>query len=209
MFKYLNNYFKIFFNDSIIAAGKCISYKHENAKNNNNWPANCISFDDKYFFNTSSQKLKIQESNTCQYFLKDISDLKKILKITKWSKAGLHFNYDVFIENTAFELDPQIQPLVLALNKLDNIYTVGSCCGHNKIKPYVDIRFQSLNALKILLVILEHKSFKHNFTLSSSSTIINSASDFVVLKLQSTFIGEKGYNNIIQLAEYLNVFTNN
>jgi hypothetical protein len=55
----LNNYYKIYFNNEIIASGKCLALKNKDARaRKRKWPSTCISFDDKYFFNTDSKLLK-------------------------------------------------------------------------------------------------------------------------------------------------------
>jgi hypothetical protein len=56
----LNNYYNIYFNNEIIASGKCLALKNKDGKcREKPWPSTCISFDDKYFFNTDSKLIKI------------------------------------------------------------------------------------------------------------------------------------------------------
>jgi len=56
----LNNYYKIYFNNEIIASGKCLALKNKDAKIREKiWHSDCISFDDKYFFNSASKLIKI------------------------------------------------------------------------------------------------------------------------------------------------------
>lgn len=203
----LNNYYKIYFNNEIIASGKCLALKNKDARTRKQkWPSTCISFDDKYFFNTDSKLLKIQKVEYCQYFIKDFNYLNSILKIIRWSKCGKFYDYDIYIENTINELDPQIKPLVDILNKFENMHTVSSCSGHNKKRAYVDIKFQTLQALRKLLIILEHKAIKYKFNLFNSPTIINSISDGVILKLQTKNFGQNTYKDIQLLSKYLKIY---
>ena len=205
----LNNYYKIYFNNELIASGKCLALKNKDGKTTEKpWPSDCISFDDKYFFNTASKLIKIQKVEYCQNFIKDINYLNSILKIIHWSKCGQYYDYDIYIENTINELDPQIEPLVNILNKFENMYTVGSCSGHNKQSAYVDIKFQTLQALKKLLIILEHKNIKYKFILFNSTNNINSVSDGVILKLKTKNISQKAYKDIQILTNYLKAYVN-
>ena len=168
-------------------------------------PELLISFDNKYFFTVRENPL--YEINTCYVTNKAMVpfDYKKyneyIYKYFGMASRNTTKEY-IFEEFTIEELDPEIAPLVYALNNA-KYNTTGSCCGHNDTNAWIDIIFINFDSLKKFTKILERSEFKENFILRTHFKTTHTPDDEIRLTLETTHIGECAYKHIQELADYL------
>lgn len=150
--------------NAIIASGRVIGSK-------NNVENNGISFDNCWFF---------RESNNLAYNIVDYCETKLCVnpekENLKWEWLTENFNpdTDVLRDNGLNELDPEIEPYILRLNKISNtIKTVTSCCGHNKEPWYIEFEFSEFWDLSKFINTVETFEGKLQITNSfSASTLI-------------------------------------
>ena len=97
----------------------------------------CISYDNIHFFSTKN--LNIQES------LEYIGHYQNIagLITEKWRNKNI--DAELYLER---EIDIEIVSLVTILNK--KWHTTGSCCGHNKTEPWVELQIHDYDSLLLL-----------------------------------------------------------
>ena len=176
----------------IIAAGKIVCIKE--------LPELLISFDFKHFFITRDNDL----------FDIILSDEKTVIGFNKkyqnkthpYTKYKDNPNEYIYLEHDINELDQEIAPLVYILNDA-GYKTTGSCCGHGKIQAWIHILFDNMIQLQFLLSILSKEKFKFGFTLGTSTDIMNTNVNTIVLALQTTKIGKEAYDDILELTKYI------
>lgn len=160
-----------------------------------------LSIENKYFFNPLSKRITIRKIEDGEYipFNQSTSDLD----IKHWTTVNVNLlTPDVYVDQDIRECDEEVKGLVLALNKMPFIDTVGSCSGHGERRVYIDIRFSRLNELMKLLKIIE-KHFQNDFVLSSNPRLKQQSDNCVLMTLYSVDKGEKAFKRVDKLAKYL------
>lgn len=197
-----NKYVKIInkFNKNVIVAGKVINVKQV--------PVSCITFDNRYFFSVRKNFLYniIVEDKPIIEKKFDFQKYKFFIKL--WRKAINHPKWLIFREFDFSEIDKEILPLVNSLNKLTNIQTVSSCCGHGKSVAWVDIKFYDFLSVQMILNIIDKQEFKNKFILTSLPRIFNNSNNSIILSLQTSSIGKDAYNDVLQLSKYIDNLNN-
>ena len=76
----------------------------------------------------------------------------KDYKIIPWLESPKNdpSTVDVYKDHSYKELDPEVIPLVCAMNKIPGIFTTGSCCGHNNGPMYISFSVSSISAINLL-----------------------------------------------------------
>lgn len=181
--------------NEIIVSGLLVAFK--------DLPELLISFDFKHFFVTRENPL---------YNIEVIEDHNIVNFDSKKYESYIHpyinmhlrdvSNEYIFREFDMNELDPEIAPLVYILNDL-GYKTTGSCCGHGEDEAWVHINFEDFFNLKNLVKILEKDEFKHDFVLTTHPNVINTHPREIRLSLQTTSKGQKAYDDVLRLTEYL------
>lgn len=188
-----------------LAIGKIISHKL-------NYP--CISTDYKHYWKLlPNQKYTITtfdldddsipegyskvftENIPDDYIIDDWCELKD-------GKIG-NLDADIYIEKDIKDIDPEIEPLVTALNKLKGVRTTTSCCGHGEGPGYVAFEVIELSSLSHLSGVL-YNIFPDKWELVTNHhtyTSLNSPFFHVCIKTLST--GPEAYKDIVDLANYL------
>jgi hypothetical protein len=120
---YLNKYVQIINNNQVIASGKVIDCK-TNAEN-------CgISFDSKWFFR-ETDKLHYQIVDHCETILFDLPPTNIVWKYWREFDSDQDQDYvDIWRDFCYDEIDVEIKPFIDRFNKISNIKTTSSCCGH-------------------------------------------------------------------------------
>lgn len=180
--------------DEVILSGNIVMCKDR--------PETMVSVDFKYFFTLRDNPLfeVIVDKNKdiipfVEEKYKDMIFPYKSIENRDYSKEYIFREYDIK------ELDPEIAPLVYALNKC-GIETYGSCCGHNKINAWVDIIFENWIQLKALYFdIMLNERFNEKFVLTTRNSNIDKAR--IHLFLVSTRKGEEAYKDILELSQYI------
>lgn len=181
----------------ILTSGKIINHK--------DIPIKCISFDNRYYFNTCEQTY--YDFIYCKYCEEIPFDYKKYINdIKKWSSSTAYKSSFIFRENDIEELDEEIKNLVYTVNKL-NLRTSGSCSGHGIGCAWIEINFESFNQIRQILEILSTGQFYDKFVLTSNNCY-NNIKDTITLRLETKNIGEKAYKDINYLTLYLNELHN-
>ena len=192
MEKYENKYCAIInrFTKKILVAGIVVNHKST--------PIQCISFDNKYFFN-------IQKSFLYKIIILDkeliIPFNPKNHKITLWRYVYQYKNKFIYREFDKSELDEEIKDLVHVLNDL-GYETSGSCCGHAERKAYVDIRFKTFSQLSFLLSIINTDKFRSKFYLTTEERLYPIKND-ILFALRTYKDNEQTYTDLKELTDYL------
>ena len=185
-------------NNEIIASGKPIAFKEI--------PEFLFSFDYKYFFTMRENDLytidityKILQEN---YSFDKNKYEDKIFPYVGTDMQDRSGKY-IFMEHDIKELDPEIAPLVYALNNV-GYKTTGSCCGHKKRIAWVHIVFEDFMKLNLLVNIIKKDKFKNDFQITTNPNIINTTDNTIMLSLQTyQQSSDEIYNKIIELANYI------
>jgi hypothetical protein len=185
------------FTKKIVASGKIINHK--------TLPIKCITFDNKYFFNLNKKFL--YKFIFCDFCEETKLNIKKY-DILHWREVFDNKNYLIYRENDMSELDKEIEPLVYAINDYLHIQTCSSCCGHGRLNAWIDIRFNNMKQLRTIVDLISLDIFKKKFVLTTNDNILQENDDCICLKLRTNSIGEKAYNDIKKLTEYIH-FKNN
>ena len=137
----------------IIAAGKIINRKDCNYDKE----YNCISFDNRWFFNLNNNEKFRAEENPEQIVVEFDSEHTSY-RLCYWNeKDYVNTSVDVFRDYDITELDPEVKDLVYVLNELTGIETVNSCCGHGDFPLSVTIQFSALQSIGLLAKIIYNK----------------------------------------------------
>lgn len=161
----------------------------------------CISFDNKYYFNKNSSNFLFMETDSDEQFFD-----KEVLKnycCEKWVDAAKNNEADIYIEHDITELDKEVISLVSALNKINGIKTIGSCCGHGIYPLYVDLSINEFKALILLAKLITDK-FNNDFKITTSPRIVQSDNN-IQMSLECNYIGEPAYKKAVKLASYLEI----
>lgn len=122
------------------------------------------SIGDLLFFNPNSNKFLINKVE----FVDNITNINTIenrdYKIIQHNNIDNTFEYDFFMWN---EIEPEVKEICELLNKIPGIETYSSCCGHEKIPPYVDFHVYNWDSFYNMLDFLRDnnqpsKTAKHN-----------------------------------------------
>ena len=168
-----------------------------------NLPELMISFDSKYFFKVRQNPLyEIKITDTRDSISFDTEKYKDWISFYKGIEMRDHSNQYVFREFSIDELDPEIAPLVYALNEA-GYKTTGSCCGHEKRPAWIHISFEDFVTLKKLIEILQKPEFKFDFQLTTCSDVTEDSFKEIRLSLQTMDKGKKAYQNVLKLANFL------
>lgn len=145
--EYLNEYIKIIDNKTkkVIASGKVIDIK-------SNTPNGGISFDGKWFFK-ETKNLSYEKVSFVDTFIQDI--FPDYLTVNHWRNFVENNNVDIYRDFCYEEIDKEIKPYIDKLNKIKNITTVSSCCGHGSGFWYIEFVFVDFDTLKSTVNITE------------------------------------------------------
>lgn len=122
----------------IICSGRIVNHKWDLIRH-----CYLYSTDNKYFwFSNKHVQVKITD-NKVGYIAFDPSRFN--LNIQPWSNR-YDASSDVFVEHTVHELDPEIEPLVMAINNC-GLETSGSCSGHAIGASHVTVKFSTIEPL--------------------------------------------------------------
>ena len=169
-----------------------------------------ISFDNIHYFNFHGT-----EKYQCTNILDDIIPLKEIpsdyYTIPWMQRWTVEFNWgdtltddllidplivDVYLEK---DLDPEVIPLVTALNKIPGIETVTSCSGHNKVLLRIDFYCYTIDAVKTIL-----KLIPDYMTIDISD--IAQQDNTVQFKICSKGIGDVAYKQANEFVNLINQY---
>lgn len=162
----------------------------------------CISFDNKYYFNKASNNFLFIETNSDNQSFNE--ELLKNYQCEKWIDAIKNNKADIYIEHDINELDDEVKALVTALNKINGIETMGSCCGHGNYPLYVDLNINEFKALILLIKLIANK-FNNDFKITTSPRIVQSDNNNIQMTLECYHIGESAYKKATELASYLEI----
>lgn len=176
-------------------------------------PKWCISFDNKYFFNSESKRFKIKkviDKNIIPYNQSIVNNYN----IELW-KESRKKQSDIYRDYTIDELDPEVEPLVKALNTIEGIETTGSCCGHNKNELWVAMLCYNFESLIFLAnTIADDPTFAENFNVfvkkSSDKIDKNPNNILIMLRTNNKIIGDKAYKiarRLSQLIKQKNIYS--
>ena len=168
--------------------GKCIKYFMD-----------LVSCDEKHYFREESNKFII---NKCSSRKTQINEIPTHYIIEKWKNVYHNNNADVYIENGLEDLDEEVKNLVYSLNKIDGIYTDGSCSGHNKESLWVNMHFCDFTSILFLTHLICSK-FYNEFVITTHPTLNQNDKNTLLLRLQSIDIGDKAYENAQKLSKYI------
>jgi hypothetical protein len=122
---------------TIICSGRIVNHKWDLIRH-----CYLYSIDNRYFW-FSNKNVQVELTDDCIISVEfDPSRFK--LNIQPWSNR--HADCDVFIEHTVYELDPEIEPLVMAINNC-RLETSGSCSGHAVGASHVTVKFSAIEPL--------------------------------------------------------------
>lgn len=164
----------------------------------------CISFDNKYFFNSTSPRFEIKKSNSYD-LIKYNPEIVHNYEINLW-KYNDYIPSEIYRDFDIDELDPEVEPLVHALNTIDNIKTTGSCCGHEKKELWVYMICHSFDSLIFLVNIISIPLFKNCFDVivkNNGKSYEKYKSVMVLLRTRKGLVGEKAYKAAKHLAQYI------
>lgn len=193
---YINHYVKIVRknNNQIICQGLVKSMKLT--------PCECISMDNKFFFPI--------ESDSYDFIVSEIP-LKNILilddiRIYPWSDVmKLKGKIDgIYREHDITELDEGIKDIVTSFN--ENCFcTTGSCDGHHKKYPWVDIKVNDISTLIILNHIMCYGDIgkEFNIVFDCVKHPLTYTSKEVIITIKSTHKGDKGLESFNKLKNIL------
>ena len=122
-------------------------------------PIFCISFDGKHFFNSKSPRFIIKstiDTNIIRYDPQIIDQYEVVL----WKTVYENDNAEIYRDFSIDELDPEVEPLVHALNDLPGITTLSSCCGHGNDFLWVTMNCCNFNTLIFLVNMTVDDLFK-------------------------------------------------
>lgn len=160
----------------------------------------CISFDNKYFFNTKSDRfIFLKKSDKSVDF-----DTKLLTVYSNQKYSGIITNADIYIENTINELDEEVVRVVKLLNKVPGIKTCGSCSGHGLEKLWVSMTFFDVQSIRLIAKIIYEK-FDEKFVLSTKKHRSQITKNCVELSLISKNKGKKAYKDIDEFCDVLEV----
>lgn len=193
-------------NTGKVATQGCVKWAKVYHGNEDIHERSLISTDNKYFFHRSgTDKYSVEILGKKEIDFKQFSpkDFKEYVSEPWITDSKITTNIDYYIEHSEKELDPEIKPLVELLNKIPGVETTGSCCGHNKSKPWVALKTNTYMGIKFLLDTLndqEYKVFtKWGIDLGSPSAYVshNDYKGEIVLRIEGKHIG---YNDIKYLC---------
>lgn len=162
----------------------------------------CISFDNKYYFNKNSDNLLfIETDNNDQFFDKE---LLQEYQCERWIDVAKNNEADIYIEHDINELDKEVVALVTILNKINGIETIGSCCGHGDYPLYINLNINDFKALILLIKLIANK-FVNDFKITTSPRIIQSDNNNIQLSLECYYSGEPAYQKALELANHLEI----
>lgn len=128
-----------------------------------------VSYDNIHFYSTKN--LDIKENFDPMGFYQTIEGLK----VESWRNR--HLDADVYLER---EIDEEIRELVDILNT--KWRTVGSCCGHNKDTPWVELQIEDYNSLLSLVKCIDDPWYLK---------ILDSTDNKINLRLKTVLKGNK------------------
>lgn len=186
----------------ILTAGQILTYKKIGST------YIFISFDNIHFFNikgtanyhcaTDISENEIQLTEIPEHYIIIPYMQRWTIKYTKdRGPSDLYLidpkTVDVYLEK---DLDPEVIPLVNALNKIPNIKTITSCSGHNETCMEIDCYCYSFDALKFLIKIMPK-----DIMLKKSP--MPSPQGSIAIKINSTCFGEQGYKQANNFAKII------
>lgn len=193
--------------NKVIAAGKVTKRKDNYVDNGVKYSFNAIAFEDKWFFNEKYKEHFHIEPNEehleIPYNENNIPDYYKVIAA---KDVEYDDKVDIYREYGIDELDEEVKDLVYALNKIDGLKTVSSCCGHGKKPLWVDIQFDNIKSLSLIINLI-WKRFNYDFIISTDTGIVNNHTDHCILKLYTTKIGKEAYEAANKLTRHLNVLS--
>lgn len=171
----------------------------------------CISFDDRWFFSETTNANHFSIEPNEEHLIKplNINSMPSYYKIVHSNYAFENADADIFREQNLQELDEEIKGLVESLNLFDGAVTTSSCCGHGISPAWVDIQFNDIKFLGLLIKILNKESYRYNFVLRTDTGIQNSYYQKPILKLITVNKGKEAYKIIDKLSKELTILSRN
>ena len=198
---------------TVIASGYPVAWKENASCKDISEPMPVFSFDNIRFFHrcgnaryTVSRTQAPEKKDIVKYIPRD--DFKEV----KWAEAAFNPDADVFVEHSMDELDPEIVPLVTALNIIPGVRTSGSCSGHGKHPAWVTSEFkgdEGSMGLFLLMNILQSApltfSSRFNINLSRKGGTHTADKDkrFCTVELITKDRGEDAWGATRALADYI------
>ena len=161
-------------------------------------PVELISFDNRYYF-LQSNKYTIEKSDTSDIVQLNIPTN---YHIDLWSNPNKKWNAEIYREHDITELDEEVKNLVYSLNRISDLYTVGSCSGHNIGYLWVDLIFNSFTPI-LFLTHLISKYFSDDFILTTEKQLVCNSQKGVIFRLKSLNKGQKAYISTNKLSEII------
>lgn len=164
-------------------------------------PELMFSFDSKHFFVTRDNPLfefyKDEQNLDVEF---DAEKYKEVIYPYKGLESRNNKDELIFREFSIDELDPEIEPLVMVLNK-HGFKTTGSCCGHDVGEAWIHISFKDFVSIKKLVSIIQQEQFRFKFVLTTSSHIVDDHKSEVRFCLQTTSKGQQAYQDVLDLTK--------
>ena len=180
-------------------------------------PVKMISFDYRHFFwvngNDKYSVRKITGDMPPEINYIERPDYKQVL----WrNPASEILSADVIREFDIDECDPEIQGLVYALNKIPDVVTILSCCGHGRTCAWVAVCCKNINGFYRLMDILKDSTRKHfgKFYLDVSRTACRTSKgigeiegferDLMQFAIATYYSGKEAYDDLKELENHIN-----
>ena len=139
----------VYFKDKPIAHGKVCSIKSN---------PDCISVEDNYYWSLNSPNIKVELTQECATFCN--KQLLGSCKIIKWNSTDNCTRpdgqtIDCIKDYSIYELDKEIEPIVMTINRVQHCRTFASCGGHIGIGfPFVSIAFTDVSSIALFCMLL-------------------------------------------------------
>lgn len=148
--------------NEVVVRGGVVSKKTMHCDDNGYTKCDLISFDFKnYFWSNGNDRYTVRKAvnSNINVEYKDCHNYKTVLWKSQWDEV---LKGDVIREYSIDECDPEIQGLVYALNKIPDVRTTLSCCGHDISQAWVLIMVDDIKGYYRLIDILRSKTRKHS-----------------------------------------------
>ena len=165
-----------------------------------------VSIDNKHFFNLRNREIEYMLTHNTLDPVMHNEELVKI-PLIPFNQCYVDPYQPMYIEYTKDELDPEVEPLVKALNNI-GIETIGSCSGHGIDKLWVSINIKSMDELIMFYKLFSADGkFKDSWILRTSAYLSQCDDNKVMLLLESRNKGQKAFKAAEMLSYYLELTT--
>ena len=138
--------------DTVVFRGVCTNVKHGTGNDGSDWRwgYNVVTGDGLHYFNMLSIRWDVHRTDDPTDV--PVGDISRYIKV-EWKDTKARDVYaDIYIEAP---MDPEVTPLVEAMNGLPGVVTTQSCCGHGKGPLWVKLHVSSIDGLGHLLAPLK------------------------------------------------------